>query len=454
MPFQTINPATDEVLASFESLTQQELKIKLDASAEAFELWRKTDFARRKELMHKAGDYLLLHKEEFGKTITLEMGKPLKQAIAEIEKCASCCQYYANYAEDLLSPHDYTTDYSFSEVHLEPIGIVYAVMPWNFPFWQALRCAVPAIMAGNVVVLKHSANVPQCALELEKILTESGFPNHVYANLFIEHELSDYVIEYPQVQGISLTGSERAGSHIASVAGKVIKRSVMELGGSDPFIILGDADVEAAAKVGTNARMQNNGQSCIAAKRFIVEETVAEKFTEAFLRNIMALKIGNPMEDGIDIGPLARRDLMENLDKQVQQTVAMGAKVLTGGKPKGGAGAFYLPTILTDIPKDSPAYKDELFGPVASLFVVKDREEAIKLANDTTFGLGASLWTADTKLAQEISKDIQSGSVYINTMVKSDPRIPFGGIKRSGYGRELSDFGIMEFVNIKTICIA
>jgi succinate-semialdehyde dehydrogenase/glutarate-semialdehyde dehydrogenase len=309
-------------------------------------------------------------------------------------------------------------------------------------------------MAGNVVVLKHSANVPQCALELEKILTESGFPNHVYANLFIEHELSDYVIEYPQVQGISLTGSERAGSHIASVAGKVIKRSVMELGGSDPFIILGDADVEAAAKVGTNARMQNNGQSCIAAKRFIVEETVAEKFTEAFLRNIMALKIGNPMEDGIDIGPLARRDLMENLDKQVQQTVAMGAKVLTGGKPKGGAGAFYLPTILTDIPKDSPAYKDELFGPVASLFVVKDREEAIKLANDTTFGLGASLWTADTKLAQEISKDIQSGSVYINTMVKSDPRIPFGGIKRSGYGRELSDFGIMEFVNIKTICIA
>jgi len=404
--------------------------------------------------MNAASAVLLENKAKYGRIMTLEMGKPITQSIAEVEKSALCCRYYAENAEQFLAAQPYKTDYSFSEVHYEPLGIVYAIMPWNFPLWQVFRCATPAIMAGNAVVLKHAQNVPQSALVMQEVFDKAGFPPWVFTNLFIEHEQSDKVIEHHGVMGVSLTGSERAGGHVASVAGKNIKRSVLELGGSDPFIILADADIETAAKIGCDSRMRNSGQSCISAKRFIVVKEVADAFIEKYIVNVKNIKVGDPLLAETFMGPLARKDLVDTIETQVSKTIAAGGKILIGGKRIAGKGCYYEPTVITDIPKDSPAYKEELFGPVASIFVVENENEAIALANDTSFGLGASLWTKDRDKALELSKDIQSGSVYINTFVKSDPRIPFGGIKKSGYGRELSDIGIKEFVNIKTVCIA
>jgi len=454
MPFQSINPATEELIAEFPFITDAELYIKLDKAHEAFQAWRKTSFADRGALMNKAADILLQNKAEYGRTITLEMGKSVSETIAEVEKSAQCCKYYATEAEGFLAPKTYKTDYSFSEAHFEPLGIVYAVMPWNFPLWQVYRCAAPAIMAGNTVVLKHAQNVPQSALIIESAFKEAGFPEGVFTNLFIDHDQSDKVIEYAGVAGVSLTGSERAGGHVASLAGKNIKPVVLELGGSDPFIILADADLDKAANIGCLSRMKNNGQSCIAAKRFIVVKDVADAFIAKFVAEVQKLKIGDPLVEGTTMGPLARKDLVDTLTEQVDKTIALGARALIGGKRVAGKGYYFEPTVLIDITKDSPAYSQEMFGPVASVFVVADVNEAIALANDTNFGLGAALWTADTKKALELSKDIQSGSVYINTFVKSDQRIPFGGTKRSGTGRELSDIGIKEFVNIKTVVIA
>jgi len=454
MPYQSINPATDELIAEYPSISNEEMMGKLNIANQVFNVWRKTKFAERKQLMMAASAVLIENKEKYGRVMTLEMGKPLSQSIAEVEKSALCCRYYAENAEEFLAPQTYKTDYSFSEVHYEPLGIVYAIMPWNFPLWQVFRCACPAIMAGNTVVLKHAQNVPQSALVMQEVFDKAGFPVGVFTNLFIEHDQSDKVIEYPGVMGVSLTGSERAGSYVASLAGKNIKRSVLELGGSDPFIILADADIETAAKIGCDSRMRNSGQSCISAKRFIVVKEVADAFIEKYVANVKNIKVGDPLSEETFMGPLARKDLVDTIEKQVNDTVAAGAKILIGGKRMPGKGCYYEPTVITDIPKNSPAYKKELFGPVASIFVVNDEKEAIELANDTSFGLGASLWSKDKEKALELSKDIQSGSVYINTFVKSDPRIPFGGIKRSGYGRELSDMGIREFVNIKTVCIA
>jgi len=454
MPFQSINPATEERIAEYSYISDDELNQKIDVADNAFDNWRKVSFTERAKYITAVAADLLKNKAEYGRTMTIEMGKPLKQSIAEVEKCAACCTYYAANAEKFLAPKKYKTDYSYSEAHFEPLGIVYAIMPWNFPLWQVYRCAVPAIMAGNTLVLKHAENVPQSALIIQKAFDDAGLPEGIFTNLFINHDQSDTVITHPGVKGVSLTGSERAGGHVASLAGANIKKTVLELGGSDPYIIFEDADLDMAAKTGCISRMQNNGQSCIAAKRFIVVQKVADPFIAKFVAEIKALKIGDPLQDDVYMGPVARKDLLETLEKQVDKSVAMGARILTGGSRTLSKGYYFEPTVLTDTPKDSPAYKEELFGPVASVFVVEDEQHAIELANDTSFGLGASLWTSDTKRALAISSEIQSGSVYINTMVKSDPRIPFGGIKHSGYGRELSDVGIHEFVNVKTICIA
>lgn len=419
----------------------------------AYMHWSENTFGERKRLMLKLAEYLLSNKHKYARTITAEMGKPIKQAIAEIEKCAQCCEYYAMVAERMLAPENRKSDYSYSAIHYEPIGVIYIIMPWNFPFWQVIRCAAPAIMAGNTILLKHAENVPQCAQALELAFLESGFANGVFQNLFISHTQSDKVIENENIRAVSLTGSGRAGAIVASQAAKHLKKSVLELGGSDPFIVLADADVDFTAKNAANARMQNAGQSCIAAKRFIVLKEVAEEFTKKFIEEINKLKIGDPQNENTDIGPLARKDLLETIVKQVDESVAKGAHILTGGKMLQGDGFYYQPTVLTNINADSPAFKEELFGPVASLFVVETEEEAVELANNTQFGLGASIWSKNTNHALALSAKIKSGCVYINTIVKSDPRLPFGGIKASGFGRELSDIGIKEFVNLKTTVI-
>jgi len=454
MPFQTINPHNEELIAEFPYISDSELNDKIEEAHQVYIKWKRTSFSERSGMISLVAEDLIRNKSEYGRIITQEMGKPLLQSMAEVEKCALCCMYYAANAEKFLASRQYPTDYSQSEVHFEPLGIIYAIMPWNFPLWQVFRCAIPAIIAGNSILLKHAENVPQSALIIQKVFENAGAPVGLFTNLFINHKQSDLVIEHKFVKGTSLTGSERAGGHVAALAGKNIKRTVLELGGSDPFIILSDADIDIASKMGCISRMQNNGQSCIAAKRFIVVKEIAEVFLEKFVSDIKTLKIGDPMDDDNYMGPLARRDLVDTLEKQVNSTIKLGGKVLTGGKKMEGKGYYFEPTVLIDIPIISPAYSEELFGPVASVFIVENEQEAIALANDTDFGLGASLWTADIQKALQISKEIQSGSVYINTIVKSDPGIPFGGIKHSGFGRELSDFGIHEFVNTKTICIA
>ncbi len=454
MAIATINPATGETLKIFEPLSDAQVKSAVYTADEAFCDYRNTSFPQRAKWMYKAADILEKDKAEFAKVMTLEMGKPFQSAVAEVEKCALVCRYYADKAADFLRDVYIETDASQSFVKYQPLGVILAVMPWNFPFWQVFRFVAPALMAGNVGLLKHASNVPQCALAIENIIQQAGFPQGVFQSLLISSDKVANLIADERVKAATLTGSEGAGASLAAAAGKHIKKTVLELGGSDPFIVLASADLEAAAITGTKARMLNNGQSCIAAKRFIVAEAVADKFEKLLLEQFQKLKVGDPMKEDTNIGPLATADILKELDEQVQKSLSSGAKVLLGGKPLlNMKGNYYPPTILTDIPVDSPTAKEEFFGPVAMLFRIKNIDEAIKLANDTPFGLGASAWTNDTEEQQYLISEIEAGAVFINGLVKSDPRMPFGGIKLSGYGRELSIQGIHEFVNVKTVWV-
>lgn len=454
MAIATINPATGSTIKTFEPLSSGSINTKLTLAQQAFEQYRKTSMSQRAEWLKVAADILEREQLSFGKLMTTEMGKTLKSAIAEVKKCALVCRYYAEHAADFLADVPANTDASKSFVRYQPLGIILAVMPWNFPFWQVFRFAAPTLMAGNVGLLKHASNVPQCAIAIEQIFTEAGFPEGVFQTLLIGSDQVEAVINDERVKAATLTGSELAGAALASAAGKQIKKTLLELGGSDPYVVLESADLEAAVSTAVTARMLNNGQSCIAAKRFIVAEAVADQFEQSLVEKFQALKIGDPMDEETDVGPLATPGILKDLDKLVQACIQQGAKVLTGGYPLSDrAGNFYPPTILTDFPAGTPADEEEFFGPVALLFRVPDIEAAIKLANATPFGLGASAWTTDEEQVHRLIDELEAGAVFINGLVKSDPRLPFGGIKRSGYGRELGIQGIHEFVNIKTVWV-
>ncbi len=453
MGIATINPATGELLKTFEPLTDAQIEQSLSLAQQAFEQYRHLSIEQKAHWMQNAANILETDAEKFGKLMTLEMGKPLKSAIAEAKKSAWVCRYYAENAAQFLANVPAATDASLSYVRYEPLGIILAVMPWNFPFWQVLRFAAPALMAGNVGLLKHASNVPQCALAIAEIFTQAGFPEGVFQTLLIGSSQVAQVISDDRVKAGTLTGSEPAGMSFAALAGKHIKKTVLELGGSDPFIVLESADLEAAVQAAVTARMLNNGQSCIAAKRFILAEAIADQFEQGLVEKFQALKIGDPMAEDTDVGPLATPDILEDIDNQVKASVEKGAKVLIGGQPLAQAGNFYPPTILSDIPPGTPPYEEEFFGPVALMFRVSNLDEAIKLANSTVFGLGASAWTTDEAERDRLISELDAGAVFINGLVKSDPRLPFGGIKRSGYGRELSIQGLHEFVNIKTVWV-
>jgi len=458
MAIASINPATLETLKTFEPLGDQQLDEKLQRAFEVFQSYRRTSFADRAPLMLRAAGILESEKQDFARLMTLEMGKPINAAVQEVEKCAWVCRYYAENAERHLADEIIETNATKSYVHFQPLGVVLAVMPWNFPFWQVFRFAAPGLMAGNVGLLKHSSNVPQCALAIEDIFHRAGFPESAFQTLLIGSDLVQRVLEDPRVAAATLTGSEPAGRSVASIAGKQIKKTLLELGGSDPFIVMPSADLEAATATAVKARTMNNGQSCIAAKRFIVHAQVYDEFEKRFVESMKKLRVGDPLTESTDIGPLATEQILKDLEEQVKVSVAAGAKILTGGrkfKADGdlARGHFYEPTVLVDIPKGSPAYQDEIFGPVASLFRVGNIDEAIELANATSFGLGAAGWTNDESEIKRFIDEIEAGSVFINGMVASDPRLPFGGVKNSGYGRELGEFGIREFVNIKTVWI-
>jgi succinate-semialdehyde dehydrogenase / glutarate-semialdehyde dehydrogenase len=454
MSIASVNPATGEVIATFEALTREDVEQKLQKAAEAFTINRARSFAERAERMRKAADILEERTDSLARTITLEMGKPLAAAVAEVRKCANVCRHYAEHAEQYLAPEHIQTDAQESYVRFEPLGVVLAVMPWNFPFWQVFRFAAPALMAGNVGLLKHASNVPQCALAIEDILREAGFDQGEFQTLLIGSDKVAALLEDERVKAATLTGSEPAGASVASSAAKRIKKSVLELGGSDPFVVMPTADLDAAVKTGIKARIVNNGQSCIAAKRFILHEDIADEFEKRFVAAMEALRVGDPMEESTDVGPLATPQIVDDIAKQVEASVSAGAKLLTGGKRLRERGNFYAPTVLSDIPQSAPAYAEETFGPVASLFRVKSAEEAVQLANATIYGLGASVWTKDPAETERFIADIDSGQVFVNAMVASDPRIPFGGTKHSGFGRELGVYGIREFTNIKTVWIA
>jgi succinate-semialdehyde dehydrogenase / glutarate-semialdehyde dehydrogenase len=454
MGIATINPATGELLKTFEPHNDQQIAAKLDLAQQAFEHYRTTSFQQRSGWMQKAAETLEQQKADFAKIMTLEMGKTYKSAIAEVEKCAWVCRYYAEHAAQFLGDVYVETDASKSFIKYQPLGAILAIMPWNFPFWQVFRFAAPALMAGNVGLLKHASNVPQCALAIEEIIQSAGFPKGVFQTLLIGADKIADLITDERIKAATLTGSEPAGASLAAAAGKQIKKTVLELGGSDPFIVLESADLEAAVATATTARMLNNGQSCIAAKRFIVHEAIADKFEKLLLEKYQALKIGDPMQPDTDIGPLATPSILHDLDQQVQTCIQSGAKILIGGEALADRpGNFYPPTIVTKLSPDSAIAKEEFFGPVALLFRIPNLDEAIKLANATPFGLGASAWTTNSQEQQRLIDEIEAGAVFINGMVKSDPRISFGGIKRSGYGRELGIHGIHEFVNIKTVWV-
>jgi len=453
MSIASRNPATGELLRTFEPHSDREIEQKLTRGTSVFFSYRKTSFAERAEKMLRVAGILEKEKREFGTLMTTEMGKTLVSAIQEAEKCAWACRYYAENAERFLADEVVPTNASMSCVRYQPMGLILAIMPWNFPFWQVFRFAAPALMAGNAALLKHASNVPRCALAIEDIFRRAEFPAGVFQTLLVGAASVSRVIEDPRVKAITLTGSEAAGRSVASIAGKSIKKSVLELGGSDPFIVMPSANIEEAAAVAVKARCINNGQSCIAAKRFIVHEEVFDDFTQRFVEGMKSLKVGNPMDESTDVGPIASEDLCNQLDEQVQKSVAMGTRILLGGMKLDGVGYYYAPTILTDIPKDSPAYKEEIFGPVALLFRVRTIDEAITLANDTPFGLAGAAWTNDEAEMKRFIDEIEAGAVFINGMVASDPRLPFGGVKNSGYGRELGIFGIREFVNVKTVWV-
>lgn len=450
---QSINPATNQIIESFEEMTLTEIQHVLSHVQNDWLLWRETSFAHRSVLMKNAASVLRKNKSKYAVIMTNEMGKPISQSDAEVEKCAWVCDYYADHTEKILSDEIISTDASQSFVRFDPLGIVLAIMPWNFPFWQVFRFAAPALMAGNAGVLKHSSNVMRCALSIEEIFREAGFPEHLFRTLVIGSSLVNDVIADDRIKAVTLTGSEAAGSKVAEFAGKHLKKTVLELGGSDPFIICADANIQEAATVAATARCLNTGQSCIAAKRFIVVESVADQFEKYFVDEMKNKIVGDPMDRKTDIGAMAREDLLNELDEQVQTSVKMGAKILCGGKRLNKTGVFYEPTVLTNVTREMPVFNQETFGPVAAVIRANDDEDAIAIANDCAYGLGASLWTEHTAKGKMLARKIESGSVFINGLVKSDPRLPFGGIKKSGYGRELSHYGIKEFVNIKTVWI-
>jgi succinate-semialdehyde dehydrogenase/glutarate-semialdehyde dehydrogenase len=449
----SINPATGETLRTFEPLADSHIENKLARAGSTYQTWRRTSFSERKRLMLAAAEILENEKAQFGRLMTTEMGKPVKAARDEAVKCALGLRYYAENAESFLRDEPVSTDGGRAYISYQPIGAVLAVMPWNFPFWQVLRFAGPTLMAGNVALLKHASNVPQCALAIEDIFRRAGFPEGAFQTLLIGSAQVARVIDDPRVMAITLTGSDAAGRQVAAQAGGRIKKTVLELGGSDPFIVMPSADLPAAIATAVKARTINNGQSCIAAKRFILADAIASEFERRFVAGMEALKVGDPMDESTDVGPLATAQVLEDLDRQVQKSAAAGARILTGGKRLERPGNYYAPTVLADIPPNAPAYREEMFGPVASLFRVANRDAAIHLANDSIFGLGSSVWTNDEGERDCFIRDIEAGQVFVNGMTASEPRLPFGGVKASGYGRELSVYGIREFVNIKTVCI-
>ncbi|MGA9752401.1 MAG: NAD-dependent succinate-semialdehyde dehydrogenase [Acidobacteriota bacterium] len=451
---RAVNPATEEPIRDLPDHSLAQVDEKLDLATGTFDFWRHTSFSERASLMKGAAQRLRDGKGAYAALMTQEMGKTITAAEAEVDKCAWVCDFYAGNAERFLASEPVETDASRSLVRFDPLGPVLAVMPWNFPFWQVFRFAAPALMAGNVGLLKHASNVPGCALAIEEVFRTAGFPLGTFQTLLVGSKVVEGIIRHPAVRAVTLTGSDPAGVAVASQAGAALKKTVLELGGSDPFIVLRDADVEAAARSAATARTINNGQSCIAAKRFIVEEPVAERFEAALVSAMAALKVGDPMDRATDVGPLARADLREDLQGQVDRTVAAGAHLALGGRPMEGRGYFYPPTVLTGVEPGMAAFEEETFGPVAAVVRAQDAEHAIVLANASPFGLGACLWTADTERGAALAAEVEAGAVFVNGIVKSDPRLPFGGVKRSGYGRELSAFGIREFVNVKSVWIA
>ncbi len=453
MPFESIDPTTEERLASFPSLDADGADAALDRARTGFERWKRASMDERAARLVELAGILDRGKAAFGLLMTREMGKPLASSVAEIEKCAWVCRHYAEHGEAMLASERFESSGTHCWIEYQPLGAVLGIMPWNFPFWQVLRCAVPALMAGNVFLLKHSPNVPQCATALDGLFARAGFPPGVFQNVFVEVGDIPRLLDDPIVQGASLTGSVQAGSSLAAEAGRRIKPSVLELGGSDPFIVMVSADIDRAAAMAVKSRMWNNGQSCIAAKRILVQRAIAEEFAERVIERVEALEVGDPKSPEVDIGPLARRDLRDQVAGQVEATVAAGARAAVGGRVPDRRGWFYEPTVLTDIPDGTPACDDEVFGPVASVFPVLDLDEAIARANATPFGLSSAIWTNDPRERAEAVRSIEAGGVFINGMPASDPRVPFGGIKRSGYGRELGPHGIREFVNVKMVWV-
>ncbi len=449
----SVNPATGEVLGAFEELSDAALEARLARAAEAFRGWRRRPFAERAALLVRAAEVLEQRKEHWGRTMTLEMGKTFKSAVAEAEKCAWVCRYYAENAERFLADEEVKASATRSFVRCLPIGPVLAVMPWNFPFWQVFRFAAPALMAGNVGLLKHASNVPACALAIEEVFRLAGLPEGAFQTLLVGSSRVARIVEDDRVAAATLTGSEWAGAAVASAAGKAIKKTVLELGGSDPFVVMPSANLDVAVATAVTARCINNGQSCIAAKRFVVHDRIYDRFERDMVKRMQALRVGDPMDPATDVGPLATSSEVEKLTQQVNAAVKDGARLLLGGKAAGGKGWYYPPTVLAGIPRSSPSYREELFGPVAMLYRVKDLDEAVAVANDVPFGLGSSVWTNDEAERRRFIDELEVGATFVNAMVASDPRLPFGGVKRSGYGRELAREGIREFVNVKTVVV-
>ncbi len=454
MAIASINPATGETIRTFEALDDASISAALERAEGAVRVNRARSFRERAERMQRSATLLDERQDDLGRLITIEMGKPIKAAIAEVTKCANACRYYATHAERYLADERVKTEALESFIRYEPLGAILAVMPWNFPFWQVFRFAAPALMAGNVALLKHASNVPQCALAIERVFRDGGFLDHEFQTLLITSDQVERLIADERVKAVTLTGSEPAGASVASIAAKHIKKAVLELGGSDPFIVMPSANLDEAVSMAVKARVINNGQSCIAAKRFIVHESIGDAFERKFVTAMEALKVGDPLDESTDIGPLATPQIVDDIEEQVRESVAAGATLLTGGKRLGERGNYYAPTVLARIPATAPVAREETFGPVASLFRVDDVAQAIAAANDSPFGLGASVWTSDREEANRFIEGIETGQVFINAMVASDPRVPFGGTKHSGFGRELGAYGIREFVNVKTVWIA
>lgn len=449
----SINPATGEIIAKYSCLNQAEAFEEVKKSRREFKRWSTMQLAERKKLIRKLGEILKKNKEKYAKIMANEMGKPITQAIAEVEKCAWVCDYYYENCEKFLQNEEVQVEgFSKSYISFQPLGVILGIMPWNYPFWQAIRYAVPALLAGNTCVLKHASNVPGSALAIEEAFKEAGFADYVFKTLIITGKTAGELIDADLVEGVSLTGSNAAGEKIGEMAGRKVKKIVLELGGSDPFIVLKDADMKLACEAGVTARLQNAGQSCIAAKRFIVHEDIAEEFTKNFVANMKSRKVGDPLKNDTEIGPLAREDLLKDLENQVKRAVENGGRVIAGGKRVEGKGAFYEPTVI-EMKKDNPVLQEEIFGPVAVLVVCDTEKEQLEIANNSEYGLGGSVWSLDSQRAEEFALKVEAGMVFVNSMVKSDPRLPFGGIKKSGIGRELSQYGIREFVNIKTILV-